>query len=155
MGEGPNPPGRQTDYFVGVPAPAGAVLVLLPAYLGFLGVARTPVFAYVSTVYAVLVAMLLISRLPVYSGKGISTKVHRDIVLPLILVVVFYVSLLANYTWQTLSVSALIYLGSLPFGFRAYSRRAEKEGIDPQADLGDGLEAAPDPADTRGEDNTP
>jgi CDP-diacylglycerol--serine O-phosphatidyltransferase len=138
MGEEPNPPGRQADYFVGVPAPAGAVLVLLPAYLGFLGVDRTPAFAYVSTVYAVLVAMLLISRLPVYSGKGISTKVHRDIVLPLILVVVFYVSLLANYTWQTLCVSALIYLGSLPFGFRAYSRRAETEDIgmepDPEED---------------------
>jgi CDP-diacylglycerol--serine O-phosphatidyltransferase len=138
-----------------VPAPAGAVLVLLPAYLGFLGVERTPVFAYVSTVYAVLVAMLLISRLPVYSGKGISTKVRRDIVLPLILMVVLYVSLIANYTWETLSVSALIYLGSLPFGFRAYSRRAEKEGIDPEPDMGDGLDPAPGPANERAEDNTP
>jgi CDP-diacylglycerol--serine O-phosphatidyltransferase len=145
MGEDPNPPGWQADYFVGVPAPAGAVLVMLPAYLGFLGVERTHSFAYVSTVYAVLVAMLLISRLPVYSGKGISTKVHRDIVLPLILIVVLYVSLLANYTWETLSVSALIYLGSLPFGFRAYSRRTEKEGADLAPDLHDGL--TPDPSE--------
>ena len=28
----------QSDYFIGVPAPAGAMLVLLPVYLGFLGV---------------------------------------------------------------------------------------------------------------------
>jgi CDP-diacylglycerol--serine O-phosphatidyltransferase len=136
MGEAPNVPGRHADYFVGVPAPAGAVLVLLPTYLGFLGMERTPFFAYVSTIYAFLVALLLVSRLPVYSGKGIGTKIHRDIVLPLILMVVLYVSLLANYTWETLSISALLYLGSLPFGFRAYSRRAEKEGT--------GLEPDPD-----------
>jgi CDP-diacylglycerol--serine O-phosphatidyltransferase len=136
MGEQPSLPGRHADYFVGVPAPAGAVLVLLPTYLGFLGVERTHFFAYASTIYAFLVALLLVSRLPVYSGKGIGTKIHRDIVLPLILVVVIYVSLLANYTWETLAVSALIYLGSLPYGFRAYSRRAstEKTGLEPDAE---------------------
>jgi CDP-diacylglycerol--serine O-phosphatidyltransferase len=155
MGEEQKLLGRHADYFVGVPAPAGAVLVLLPAYLGFLGVERTHAFAYVSTVYAFLVALLLISRLPVYSGKGISTKVHRDIVLPLILIVVLYVSLLANYTWETLSVSALIYLGSLPFGFRAYSRRAEKEGIGLEPEVGEETETVPGPADERGEDNAP
>jgi hypothetical protein len=92
--------------------------------------------------------------LPVYSGKGISTKVHRDIVLPLILIVVLYVSLLANYTWETLSVSALNYLGSLPFGFRAYSRRAEKEGAGLERDIRDGLEpTATDPAGEPGGDS--
>jgi CDP-diacylglycerol--serine O-phosphatidyltransferase len=140
MGEAPNVPGRHADYFVGVPAPAGAVLVLLPTYLGFLGVERTHFFAYVATIYAFLVALLLVSRLPVYSGKGIGTKIHRDIVLPLILIVVLYVSLLANYTWETLAVSALLYLGSLPFGFRAYSRRAATEGAGPEPDMEDGAE---------------
>jgi CDP-diacylglycerol--serine O-phosphatidyltransferase len=156
MGEAPNVPGRHSDYFVGVPAPAGAALVLLPAYLGFLGVERTQFFAYASTVYAFLVALLLISRLPVYSGKGISTKIHRDIVLPLILVVVLYVSLLANYTWQTLVVSALLYLGSLPFGFRAYSHRAEEElgGVEPSPEEGqeDGKTGAAKAADDRNMD---
>lgn len=156
MGEAPNVPGRHSDYFVGVPAPAGAVLVLLPAYLGFLGVDRTQIFAYASTVYAFLVALLLISRLPVYSGKGISTKIHRDIVLPLILIVVLYVSLLANYTWQTLVVSALLYLGSLPFGFRAYSHRAEEElgGLEPEPEeeQEDGKAGAAKVADDRNAD---
>jgi CDP-diacylglycerol--serine O-phosphatidyltransferase len=145
MDEAPSVPGRHADYFVGVPAPAGAVLVLLPAYLGFLGMERTHLFAYASTIYAFLVALLLVSRLPVYSGKGIGTKIHRDIVLPLILVVVIYVSLLANYTWETLAASALIYLGSLPFGFRAYSRRAEQElaGLEPDTEDGAEPDAGP------------
>jgi CDP-diacylglycerol--serine O-phosphatidyltransferase len=146
MGEAPNVPGRHADYFVGVPAPAGAVLVLLPAYLGFLGIERTPFFAYASTIYAFLVALLLVSRLPVYSGKGIGTKIHRDIVLPLILFVVIYVSLLANYTWETLSVSALAYLGSLPFGFRAYSRRAGMEEAGLESDAGNEPAGQPDAA---------
>jgi CDP-diacylglycerol--serine O-phosphatidyltransferase len=88
--------------------------------------------------------------LPVYSGKGIGTKVHRDIVLPLILIVVLYVSLLANYTWETLSVSALIYLGSLPFGFRAYSRRAEKEGTGPEPYAEGELDVENNPKPTEG-----
>jgi CDP-diacylglycerol--serine O-phosphatidyltransferase len=150
MGEAPNVPGRHADYFVGVPAPAGAVLVLLPTYLGFLGVERTHFFAYVATIYAFLVALLLVSRLPVYSGKGIGTKIHRDIVLPLILIVVLYVSLLANYTWETLAVSSLLYLGSLPFGFRAYSRRAATEEAGPGTDPDD--EAEPGAGAAAGDD---
>jgi len=38
----------QSEYFVGVPAPAGALLVLLPIYLGFLGVQPTAPVAYVA-----------------------------------------------------------------------------------------------------------
>ena len=36
----------QSDYFIGVPAPAGAMLVLLPVYLGFLGMPAAPAYAY-------------------------------------------------------------------------------------------------------------
>jgi len=39
MSERENKASWQSEYFVGVPAPAGAMLVLLPVYLGFLGLA--------------------------------------------------------------------------------------------------------------------
>ena len=46
MAERENKASWQSEYFVGVPAPAGAMLVLLPVYVGFLGVAPTRTFAY-------------------------------------------------------------------------------------------------------------
>ena len=79
-------PAWQAEYFVGVPAPAGAVLVLLPVYLGFIGRrAANGRWSIASVVFTVLVAFLLVSRLPVYSGKTHPPARRDDWVMPLIL----------------------------------------------------------------------
>jgi CDP-diacylglycerol--serine O-phosphatidyltransferase len=127
MLEGPHNKSWQSDYFVGVPAPAGAFIVLLPVYLGFLGFEVGRAVAYGASCYTVMVALLLVSRLPVYSGKSAGAKIRRDMVMPLILLVVLYVLLVANFTWETLAASTILYLGFLPFSMRAYARRAERE----------------------------
>lgn len=113
----------QSEFFVGVPAPAGAALVLLPVYIGFVGVAPVDVFAYVSAGYTMLIAGLLVSRLPVWSGKSETTRIRRDLVFPMILGVVLYVALLMSYTWQVLIVSVALYLCSLPLGARNWHKR--------------------------------
>jgi len=112
----------QSEYFVGVPAPAGAMLVLLPMYLGLLGLAPDRLIGIISSAYTVLIAFLLVSRLPVWSGKS-ETKIRRDLMLPLLLVVVLYVALLMSYTWQVLVVTVLVYLAFLPFSARLWQRR--------------------------------
>ncbi|MDX8526836.1 phosphatidylcholine/phosphatidylserine synthase [Mesorhizobium sp. MSK_1335] len=130
-------PAWQTEYFVGVPAPAGAVLVMLPLYLYFLrlGLEPTRPAAFVATGFTVLIAFLLVSRLPVYSGK--SVKVPGDRVLPVILGVVLYILLLMTYPWYTLTASVAGYLLFLPFSVRAYSKRARLEGEKvPPSDIG-------------------
>ncbi|RWN00019.1 MAG: phosphatidylcholine/phosphatidylserine synthase [Mesorhizobium sp.] len=121
-------PQWQTEYFVGVPAPAGAVLVMLPLYLYFLrlGVEPSRPAAFIAAGFTVLIAFLLVSRLPVYSGK--SLKVPGDKVLPIILGVVLYILLLMTYPWYTLTASVAGYLLFLPLSIRAYSRRAKREG---------------------------
>ncbi len=113
----------QSEYFVGVPAPAGAMLVLLPVYLGLLGLAPERTFALIASAYTVLIAFLLVSRLPVWSGKSENSRVRRDLVLPAILGVVFYVATLMTYTWETMAVTALGYLITLPFGARSWQRK--------------------------------
>lgn len=127
-------PAWQAEYFVGVPAPAGALLVLLPAYLVFNGVEPTPVFAYSAMVFTVLIGILMVSRLPVWSAKT-GKRIPTEAFLPMILGVLLYVLMLVNYTWPTLAVSALAYLLFLPFSARAYSRRArrEEQNAPPQA----------------------
>ena len=111
----------QSEFFVGVPAPMGAMMVLLPVYLGFLGLEATPVFVYVSVAYTLLIGYLLVSRLPVWSGK--SSRIRRDLMLPIMLAVVLYVALLMSYTWEVLSITVVGYLLVLPFSARAWHRR--------------------------------
>lgn len=113
----------QSEFFVGVPAPAGAALVLLPVYLGFVGVESGAAFAYGSAAYTVIIGGLLVSRLPVWSGKSESSRIRRDLVFPMILVVVLYVALLMSFTWQVLIVTVVLYLCSLPLGARNWHKR--------------------------------
>lgn len=128
----------QSEYFVGVPAPAGAMLVLLPVYLGLLGLAPERTMALIASGYTVLIAFLLVSRLPVWSGKS-ESRVRRDLVLPVILVVVFYVATLMTYTWETMAVTALGYLITLPFGARSWQRKYGGDWPAHPAHGGDGL----------------
>jgi len=119
-------PPWQAEYFVGVPAPAGAVLVMLPCYLAFIGVYEADrVTALVASGFSVLAAFLMVSRIPVYSGKKL--KIRRDLALPLILAVALLVLLFFNYPWHTLSVGVLGYLIFLPFSVLAYAKRATVE----------------------------
>jgi CDP-diacylglycerol--serine O-phosphatidyltransferase len=116
----------QAEYFVGVPAPAGAVVVLLPAYLIFAGVLSPDrPLALVAAAFTVVVAFLMVSRLPVFSGKKI--RVRGDRVLPTLLGVVLLVLLLFAYPWETLSAAVLAYLVFLPLSARAYARRSQAE----------------------------
>jgi CDP-diacylglycerol--serine O-phosphatidyltransferase len=137
LAEDNDQPAWQTEYFVGVPAPAGAVLVMLPLYLYFLrlGLEPTRTAAFVASAFTVLIAFLLVSRLPVYSGK--SVKVPGDKVLPVILGVVLYILLLLAYPWYALTASVAGYLLYLPFSVRAYTKRARLEGEKvPPSDIG-------------------
>lgn len=120
-------PAWQGEYFVGVPAPAGAMLVLLPTYLVFNGILPGPVYAHCTAAFTVLIALLMVSRLPVWSGKTMGKRIPRDSFLLIIMAVMIYVLILVNYPWVTLTVSALAYLVFLPFSASAYSRRARLE----------------------------
>jgi CDP-diacylglycerol--serine O-phosphatidyltransferase len=124
---GPDAKGWRSKFFVGVPAPAAAFLVLLPVYVGFLGIERGPVFSGFSAAYAIVIALLVVSRLPIYSGKGVSFAVRRDLVMPLMLLVVLYVLLLASFMWETLALTAIAFFVSIPFSARSYFRQELEE----------------------------
>jgi CDP-diacylglycerol--serine O-phosphatidyltransferase len=118
----------QSNYFVGVPAPFGAMLVMLPVYLGHLGLWPGAVVASAAIVYTLLIAFLLVSRLPVYSGKTIG-RIRRDLVLPVMLAIAIYAGLLMSFMWMTMTVTTVVYLASLPFGYRAWKRSYGKPAV--------------------------
>src|SRR5215468_5935925 len=118
----PNKPAFASNFFTGVPAPAGAVTALLPIYLDFLGVFRTP--AVLTAFYTLLIAFLMVSRLPVFSGKSVRMRVPPELVLPVFVGVIFFIALLIGYPWQILSAGSVLYLLSLPVGWKSYRDHA-------------------------------
>jgi CDP-diacylglycerol--serine O-phosphatidyltransferase len=114
----PNKPAFAANYFTGVPAPAGAILVLLPIYLAFLGMPTPP--ATLTALYTLLVAFLMVSRLPVFSGKTVRLRVPPEMVLPVFVAVIFFIALLIGYPWHILSACTVLYLLSLPAGWKSY-----------------------------------
>ena len=114
----PNKPAFAANYFTGVPAPAGAITVLLPIYLAFLGVPMPP--ATLTAFYTLLIGFLMVSRLPVFSGKTVKMRVPPEMVLPVFVSVVFFIALLIGYPWHILSAGSVLYMLSLPMGWKSY-----------------------------------
>lgn len=126
MNDDPDKPAWTANFFVGMPAPMGAIAVLLPIYAVFLGLPRSAWLTWLTLVYTLGIASLMVSRLPVFSGKRVGTRVPPELVGPLIVVLVLSIALLVAYPWFLLTAGTLAYLISLPFGwlsYRAYERR--------------------------------
>ncbi|GAB1716557.1 MAG: CDP-diacylglycerol--serine O-phosphatidyltransferase [Nitrobacter sp.] len=123
----PNKPAFAANFFTGVPAPAGAIAVLLPVYLAFLGVPQPP--AVLTAFYTLLIAILMVSRLPVFSGKMIGMRVPPELVLPVFVAVVFVIALLISYPWVVLSFGSIIFLLSLPIGWKSYRDQEVKAAV--------------------------
>ncbi|AEV37178.1 CDP-diacylglycerol--serine O-phosphatidyltransferase [Pseudovibrio sp. FO-BEG1] len=116
----PNKPKWANKFFTGVPAPAGALTVLLPIYLERLGVPHWNELALPVALYTMFIGLLMVSQLPTFSGKQIGTHIRREWVLPLFVVAVGIVALAASYPFECLTVISLGYLISIPFAWRSY-----------------------------------
>jgi CDP-diacylglycerol--serine O-phosphatidyltransferase len=120
MIDDPNRPSWAANFFVGMPAPGGAITVLLPIYVTFLGLPHLAFAAPLVLFYTLAIAFLMVSRLPVFSGKRVGKRVAPELVLPLFVVVVLFFALLIAYPWPVLATGTIVYLASLPFGFMSY-----------------------------------
>src|ERR1700690_3114524 len=120
----PNRPAFAANYFTGVPAPLGAITVLLPIYLVFIGVPRPP--TVLTALFTLLIAFLMVSRLPVFSGKTVRMRVPPEMVLPVFVSVILFIALLVSYPWYILSAGSLLYLASLPAGWKSYRDHERK-----------------------------
>jgi CDP-diacylglycerol--serine O-phosphatidyltransferase len=118
----PNKPPFAANFFTGVPAPAGAITVLLPIYLAFLGLPKLP--SILTALYTLLIAFLMVSRLPVFSGRTVRMRVPPELVLPVFVSVIFFIALLIAYPWHILSAGSVLYLASLPVGWKSYRDHA-------------------------------
>jgi len=117
--DAPPPPGRA--HFVGVPAPAGAMLGLMPLFMGLAGWITPASWSLPVAVWMGFVGLLMVSRLPTPSPKGLSVpRRHAPMVF---LGVAVFAGLLVMRPWTVLVLCGLLYLGLLARGAWTHRRR--------------------------------
>ncbi|HET6378260.1 MAG TPA: CDP-diacylglycerol--serine O-phosphatidyltransferase [Methylocella sp.] len=132
----------QAHFFTGMPAPAGAIVALLPLYLNLsvLAVPNVRGLAPFEILYVLVIALLMASRIPHFSGKSIG-RVPPEYVLVVLFGVVACILLLATFTMEMLIALSVIYLGTIPFAVRRYNAYLTAAGAQP---LGAGSPPAPE-----------
>jgi CDP-diacylglycerol--serine O-phosphatidyltransferase len=135
--DAPARPEWQSNYFVGVPAPAGAMIALLPIYLEFVGVPHGFLTAPVVLIYTIAIGFLMVSRVPTWSGKMVGRRIPRDSVLPIFVLAVIYAALLFSFPFETMAISSLIYLGCLPLWWTTYHRHLAAAAAAEKTEAGD------------------
>jgi CDP-diacylglycerol--serine O-phosphatidyltransferase len=155
MLDDPSRPDWKKDFFVGMPAPAGAGVVLLPLYLHFLGVPLGPKLAPIVLVYVLAIALMMVSTIPTYSGKTMGKRIPRDWVLPIFVLTVALFGLIISFPFEALALATVIYLGAIPLGvarYRRLGRAARSEAAVLAAGTPDApVEAAAEPVEVAAE----
>jgi CDP-diacylglycerol--serine O-phosphatidyltransferase len=144
MNDDPSRPDWQRGFFTGMPAPMGAMCVLLPMYLGL---AEAPPFrgqAHTVMVYVLLIAYLTISTIPTFSLKRASQRIHRQWVLPILVLSVLVAAMLVAFTFETLVALTAAYLITLPISARRYRLLSARDRSQPKA-TSDEVAPAPNP----------
>src|SRR5215203_1078316 len=128
MLDDPNRPEWKKNFFVGMAAPAGAITAFLPIYLQFIGLPiRTAPGPAFGLLYTLLIAFLMVSTIPTFSGKTMGKRVPRDWVLPLFVVTAAFFGLLLSFPFEVLAVGTFLYLAAIPFGVARYRQMARAD----------------------------
>jgi CDP-diacylglycerol--serine O-phosphatidyltransferase len=121
-------PAWKSNYFVGVPAPAGAIILLLPIYAQDLGL-HLPSLTPLVLLYTIGIALLMVSNVPTFSGKLIGQRIPREYVPPVFVLAALFIALLLTYPALTLAMGSLVYLALIPvsaYRYYAEERKAAK-----------------------------
>ncbi len=127
MLDNPNRPSWAGNFFTGMPAPGGAIAVLLPIYVSFIGFPGLGIPTALIFIYTLAIGLLMVSQLPVYSGKKVGMGVAPQMVLPVFVGVVAFFALLLSFPWEVLTVGTLGFLASLAFSWMSYQEYTRKD----------------------------
>ena len=114
-------PSWKDNFFVGIPSPAGGILVLMPLIysLSELQIFNPNYQILVPSLF-IIISILLISKIPTYSLKKI--VVPRNTTIFLLFSVILFFGLLFIYTFNTIVIAGTVYLLLVPVSaFHFYS----------------------------------
>ena len=122
----------KSNYFEGVPSPAGGLLILMPLIYELADLNLNFNIQNLTPYFTILIAILLVSKVPTLSLKKISISPKATAFILLGIGTIF-ISLL-YYTFATLLVFGLVYLISIPVSFFMYKNRNRKETLETSED---------------------
>ena len=134
-------PSWKDNFFEGVPAPAGGILVLMPLVLSFSGLGDFFFkinYDLVVPAFFIIVSILLISTIPTYSFKRI--VIPRALTKFLLFGIVLFFGALLVYTFKILSITILLYLCIIPVSYFHYKKIKKEKNIITDIDDSDDLE---------------
>ena len=114
----------KVNYFEGVPSPAGAGLALLPLIYELSEFKLNMDIKSATPYFVLIVAVLLISKIPTFSLKKIKISSQLTIFL-LFGIVILFVALIF-FTFESLLIVGLLYLISIPASYFSYQKTNKK-----------------------------
>ena len=122
----------KSNYFEGVPSPAGGILILMPLIFELADLNLNFNIKNLTPYFTILIAILMVSKFPTLSLKKISISPKATAFILLGIGIIF-ISLL-DYTFETLLVFGLVYLISIPISFFMYKNKNRKETLETSED---------------------
>jgi CDP-diacylglycerol--serine O-phosphatidyltransferase len=112
------------NFFEGVPSPAGAGLALLPLIYELSDFKLNVDFKSMTPIFVIIVAILLISKIPTFSLKKIKISSQLSIFLLFGIVIIFVA--LIFFTFESLLVIGIAYLLSIPLSYYLFKKSLKK-----------------------------
>jgi CDP-diacylglycerol--serine O-phosphatidyltransferase len=128
--EDPDTPAWHVHFFTGMPAPAGAIIVLLPLYLHLSVFALPNHFSFVpfEIAYVLFAAFLMVSRIPHFSAKKIG-RIPREYIIFVLFSIIVLVLLLATFPMEMMVFLSFLYLATIPFAIRRFRAFEAKDRV--------------------------
>ena len=134
-------PSWKDNFFEGVPAPAGGIIVLMPLVLSFSGLGEIFFkinYDLIVPTFFIIVSILLISIVPTYSFKRI--VIPRSMTKFLLFGIVLFFGALLVYTFKVLVISIFLYLCLIPASYFHYKKIKKEKNIITDINESDDLE---------------
>lgn len=122
----PAPVGAK-PHFIGVPAPGGAMLALLPFFLTMYGVIDVRSQPFLYGLWMAIVAWLMISRVPTISSKALRIPRERSVLVLVGAAVV--VGLMVSRFWLLMALVDIVYAGFILWAVIGHFRRRGLDGV--------------------------
>ena len=90
--------------------------------------------------HAMVVAFLMVSQIPTFSGKRMGMRIRRDMVLPILLLVGMCAAIILSYPWYAFTGLAMIYMASIPAAIMRYRYHKQRTEAAMEEKDGDRLE---------------
>ena len=116
----PESPDWTKSYSIGVPAPAGAMVALIPLMANFAWELDLQSHPYAIAFFMLTSALLMVSRIPTFLIKN--AQLSNKHVRMILVAVAIFVAALFSVPWATLTIGSILYLLSIPISLLKYKR---------------------------------